>query len=538
MSVILIQDNYFLAETGGVWTNLSTGTWYNGSALFASKADATTNGILYASFQGTSISFVGVTPPSNESTTFLVDIDSEANYTATYPTSAVGGTWYTSPNVADQATYHAINLYGMDQIIADYVLVTAGSQTNLTDQTIFVDDSNPEIAWSGQWWSADSYEVVTGTYDLAPAGNGTHTSTFAGDAFTFTFAGTTINVYGIMSWGSTGSVKASFSVDGYSTSQTFTANTAANNGLTNSTNYPFYSNTSLSSGNHTLTVNVTSVSGNLPFIIDYLTYQPNFDNIDSKPNFTAQAGIGSSTGPDSNPGSSAGSTSSDTTSKSHAGAIAGGVIGGLLAIAAILGGILLWRRRSRFDKPKYSARGRANVLDSNERLMVETPGNILYPMQHLAQDLKSVSGPPKALSTEMHSGSDYTSASGATTPTAPGSDSSRPLTVNEKQTELRRRLDEIASLMQQMEVQTSADSSSSAPVKGSGDSNVLDLQARIDRLTRENERLMETYVVPPAYEGVEGTTTTGESVLGEHVPGNARNEKRILRLAYEPRDSE
>lgn len=151
--------------------------------------------------------------------------------------------------------------------------------------------------------------------------------------------GTTINVYGIMSWGSTGSVQASFNVDGYTTSQTFTANTAANNGLTNSTNYPFYSNTSLSSGNHTLTVNVTSVSGNLPFIIDYLTYQPNFDNIDSKPNFTAQAGIGSSTVPNSNPSSSAGSTSSDKTSKSHTGAIAGGVIGGLLAIAAILGAI-------------------------------------------------------------------------------------------------------------------------------------------------------------------------------------------------------
>ncbi|KAJ3856621.1 hypothetical protein EV368DRAFT_13160, partial [Lentinula lateritia] len=234
---------------------------------------------------GTSISFVGVTPPSNESTTFLVVIDSDANYTATYPTSVVGGMWYTSPRVADQATYHGINLYGMDQIIADYVLVTAGSQTNLTDQTIFVDDSNPEIAWSGQWWSADNYQVVTGAYDLTPAGNGTHTSSSAGDTFTFSFAGTTINVYGIMSWGSTGSVKASFNVDGYTTSQTFTANTAANNGLTNSTNYPFYSNTSLSSGNHTLTVNVTSVSGNLPFIIDYLTYQPNFDNIDSKPNF-------------------------------------------------------------------------------------------------------------------------------------------------------------------------------------------------------------------------------------------------------------
>lgn len=159
-------------------------------------------------------------------------------------------------------------------------------------------------------------------------------------------------------------------------------------------------------------------------------------------------------------------------------------------------------------------------------------------MQHLVQDSKSVSGPPKALSTEMRSDSDYTSASGATTPTVPGFDSPKPLTVNERQTELRRRLDEIASLMQQMEVQTSADSSSSAPVKGSGDSSVHDLQARIDRLTRENERLMEMYVVPPAYEGVEGTTTTGETVSGEYVPGNAGNEKRVLRLAYEPGDSE
>lgn len=162
-----------------------------------------------------------------------------------------------------------------------------------------------------------------------------------------------------MSWGSSGTIGASFSVDGYSTSRTFTANATANNGLTNSTNYQLFSNTTLSSGNHTLTVNVTSVSGNLPFIIDYLTYRPNFDDVDSKPQFTGQTETGSgssSSGSSSGSGPTTSSSSgSASSSKSHTGAIAGGAVGGILAIASVLTAIFICRRRrNRLDQPRYS----------------------------------------------------------------------------------------------------------------------------------------------------------------------------------------
>ncbi|KAF9072543.1 hypothetical protein BDP27DRAFT_395826 [Rhodocollybia butyracea] len=503
MSVVLIQDSFFLGDSGEVYTTSPAGTWYNGSALYASKASAEMSGNLHATFQGTSISFVGVSPPSSDSTSFIVAMDSNANYTATYPSYAVG-----------------------DQTIADYVLITAGSHTNLTGQTIFVDDSNEEITWSGDWWTANDYNVPTGAYDIAPAGNGSHTSTSMGDSFTFLFAGTTINVYGIMSWGSSGTIGALFSVDGYSTSLTFTAaNTTSSNGLTNSTNYPLFSNTTLSSGNHTLTVNVTTVSGNLPFIIDYLTYHPNFDNVNSKPQFTGQTGTGSGS---SSSGSSSGSgpatsSSSASSTKTHIGAIAGGAVGGVLAIAAVLIAILVYRRRrNRLDQPRYSEALRKTdvLLDSSSSDKLISPPmmehNVMYPMRHIH----------RAPGSDYESSSGYASTSGHPSSTA---DVSK-MTIAEKQAELRRRMDEISGLMQQVETQTSA--------SGSGKAIPVDeLQARIEQLTKENERLMSTYVLPPAYEleGEDGTESSDIASRSEELTSVSggrqtlvREEKRVL----------
>lgn len=80
-------------------------------------------------------------------------------------------------------------LYNLEQIILDYMLVTAGTQTNFAGQTIFMDDANSEITWLGQWTTATDYTIATGAYNVLPAGNGTHTSTNVGDSFSFTFAG-------------------------------------------------------------------------------------------------------------------------------------------------------------------------------------------------------------------------------------------------------------------------------------------------------------------------------------------------------------
>lgn len=53
MSVTIIQDSYFLGTTGGIWTDSTMG-WYNGTAVYASKANSTTadHDLVHATFQG------------------------------------------------------------------------------------------------------------------------------------------------------------------------------------------------------------------------------------------------------------------------------------------------------------------------------------------------------------------------------------------------------------------------------------------------------------------------------------------------------
>lgn len=119
---------------------------------------------------------------------------SSENFTTTYPqNNEVGCTWWTSPLLDDSSVGHKITLYNVQQIILDYVLVTAGTQTNFTGQTIFIDDSNLEIVWLGQWVTANDYTIETGSYQVMPAGNGTHTSNTPGDSFSFTFAGPSLS---------------------------------------------------------------------------------------------------------------------------------------------------------------------------------------------------------------------------------------------------------------------------------------------------------------------------------------------------------
>lgn len=71
------------------------------------------------------------------------------------------------------------------------------------------------------------------------------------------------------------------------------------------------------------------------------------------------------------------------------------------------------------------------------------------------------------------------------------------MTAADKQAELRRRVEEINALMQQIDGGGSGQSSSSAA--GTNMTNHNELQARIDVLTRENEMLMAS-VPPPIYE--------------------------------------
>lgn len=347
--------------------------------------------------------------------------------------------------------------------------------------------------------------------------------------------GTAVSVYGVMSYGSSGSINAIFSIDGESsTPRSFSANTTAINGLTNATNYQLFSTTNLSPGEHTLRVNVTGMTGNLPFIVDYLTYVPTFFSLGSKPDFTGQPGIGSSN-PDStssnsssNGSSGSGSngssgsngtststgndTSSSGSSKTPVGAIAGGIIGALAVVALLLGAFIYFRRR-RQSQSAYWQQSEDKLVPQPYHDIPNPNGEsdmqffyvrfsylllIAYPMKHIPQ--ASFSG---------NSQGDVISWSGSPT----GTLSISQMTAAHKQAELRRRVEEINSLMQQMDGEGSGRSSTSAAERTIPSHN--ELQARIDMLTRENEMLMAS-VPPPLYE--ENSPESSDVVSGDEVP--------------------
>lgn len=139
---------------------------------------------------GTSISFIGNTPPSIYSQNILVSIDGGTPYETFYsdpsPPSALQ--WYRSPTLSDGA--HTISITHIAGTSVDFMVVTAGPNTPLSGQTVIVDDNDSSITYAGNWASQTgrykSQDLPT--YGL-PYGNATHQSGSAGSTATFQFTG-------------------------------------------------------------------------------------------------------------------------------------------------------------------------------------------------------------------------------------------------------------------------------------------------------------------------------------------------------------
>ncbi|THV00486.1 hypothetical protein K435DRAFT_854719 [Dendrothele bispora CBS 962.96] len=188
---------------------------------------------------------------------------------------------------------------GVQQMSIDYALVTATNTSNLEDKTIFVDDDDAEITWSGWTRQADRvYDTYGVTYvtvlpgwqqldsriiKALPHGKSVHQSNTSGDSFLFKFAGKSILVAGFTpgSEQGHGALTMTFDVDGNSTSKSyFTPDYEP------SLHFVYFSNPDLPAGNHTLTVTIHSVSGNISAYIDYITYKPTFNTLIDKPDFS------------------------------------------------------------------------------------------------------------------------------------------------------------------------------------------------------------------------------------------------------------
>jgi len=161
-------------------------------------------------------------------------------------------------------------------------------------------------------------------------------------------SGTSIAVIGMLFPSNGDSFTATFNVD--DSDQPFTRKFNASDVTTHQNNFVFFNQSTLSSGNHTLTVNLTEAIGAAVFAVDYLLYKPTFGSLSEKPDFGTfglQGNDGGSGGGDSGGKTtrygSESTPSGSSGSKTNVGAIAGGVVGGVIVLLLVIG--LLWFRR-------------------------------------------------------------------------------------------------------------------------------------------------------------------------------------------------
>ncbi|KAJ7107080.1 hypothetical protein C8R44DRAFT_714866 [Mycena epipterygia] len=344
--VLILVDDSAMNYVGGsaIWGPSGSAHWVDGNSSFAGgSSNAGPFASFNYTFQGTSIAFYGNTPPAENTQTMSVRIDQDTAYQSTYPAPQEYRQWYASPALSDAT--HTVVMDAMVFIDLDYATVTAGPNTPLKSTTLIVDDDDPEFVYEGKWTrNTNFFTTGHGFPSGLPFQNATHQSTTIGDSLTFQFAGTSVEVRGVFQWNATGSIGASFSVDGNSSALTFSSSPQAP--FNDQPNFEFFKATGLQSGNHTLVINVTNVAGAQSLMLDYILYQPAYDTLASKPNFTTP--VTASTSPTPLP------VSDTSTHKStNIGAIVGGVLGGVVFLV-LLGLCLLVRNRSR--------RHRANAI--------------------------------------------------------------------------------------------------------------------------------------------------------------------------------
>ena len=149
-------------------------------------------------------------------------------------------------------------------------------------------------------------------------------------------------MYGIFSWFDLGVLTATYSIDGSPYSSSISVTTSSPSYLNKDgevSNYLYFGHDSLSSGTHSLLVNITEAT-NQTFILDYITYTPSFDTLSSMPSLS------------SNVTSMPSSTATGSQHSASTGAIVGGVIGGLAfgVLMTILVILFILRRRRALER--------------------------------------------------------------------------------------------------------------------------------------------------------------------------------------------
>ncbi|KAK0466687.1 hypothetical protein IW261DRAFT_1598303 [Armillaria novae-zelandiae] len=488
-SLVLLDDSAFSPGFSPkyLWTNdpgnLLLQQWYQHYSYWAqySNPDNSTYGSFSVSFEGISIAFTGNTPPSTRQQNFSVYIDDADGYVASYPSTPTQEymQWYTSPTLEEGN--HTITLIDMDWTDVDYALIGVGNQTTAPGKDILVDDTSDNIIWTGDWQTNTSTLIRINDFEIVnhPLGNSTRDSTTQGDSFSFQFTGTNISVFGIQRNSVVGVIYADFSVDGEKMSTFSVTSARSGNDLANTI---FFSSSILPHGVHTLVMNITRVAGDQSLKLDYITYSRQAPGSDHMASPSSSSVSPSKSNLPSGPASSFSSTTSNLTPKAtNTKRIVGGVVGGGIALLMIIlaGALFCWQRKRKvYCQANLTGLSQPFIYNPDESVFGRAESSVPSPSE---SEEKSVAW--RGISVV---GSTFESTAGSSHPLPSSLSLSRlQRSALESQAEIRRRLDEISSLMAQIE-QPSTEIT-----------HIQELQNRIEVLTEENTQLMG--VPPPAY---------------------------------------
>ncbi|PPQ92273.1 hypothetical protein CVT25_008581 [Psilocybe cyanescens] len=268
------------------WHVSNTSQWYGGT----SHAPNIWNGpgSFTVFFEGVSIAFYGMAPSLPASQGISVSIDGKPSFTSSYDGLAPDTyrQWYQSPNLPGGSHNITVNLVSGASV--DFAAIRPSPNTSLKGRTIIIDDDNFAIKYTGGWRRSlnNIGSLVT---PGSPFRNSTHQTWSAGDSLSFSFTGTSVAVYGIFSWENLGSLSATYTLDGISQLKSYSVTVGSPqfaSQVGQVPNFLFYASGSISSGEHTLIINITQ-SMNQSFILDYFTYLPSFTLSSQMPNYTA-----------------------------------------------------------------------------------------------------------------------------------------------------------------------------------------------------------------------------------------------------------
>ncbi|KAG6836726.1 hypothetical protein H0H93_004389 [Arthromyces matolae] len=350
MANILWDDSRVTSEGGGTWTIAIEDRFFGGSArwpAFATNSnggDSGQYGSLSVTFHGVGINFHGNTPAPPATQNCLVSVDggsqSQASYGDSSPPTSLQ--WYQSSQLSD--SQHSINISRIAGTSVDYMVIAAGQNTPLGGETLIVDDGDSDITYSGSWTrNTNRYTSRDNPHAGVPHGGAVHQTGTTGSTATFVFSGkifstiyassppdncegNNVALYSVYDFSHIGWITVKYTIDGNSQTITHAVSSSTSqytSGVLQQENTLLWkSSSSLSLGDHQLTIEIVDSDGQTDYVLDYILYNPSFETLAAKPNLSPTQ-VSSS----NSPTSTSGSGSSGGSGSSNTGGVAGATSG-------------------------------------------------------------------------------------------------------------------------------------------------------------------------------------------------------------------